>query len=734
MDRTAVQERTEMAARRSMDLRHMLAPKSIAIIGASAEPTRMSGMIVSQIRRFGFAGEVYPINPKYDELAGFKCYKSILELRDTPPDVAVVFVNAEAALKAAQDCAEIGVRSLIVLTAGFAETGEEGARLQERLVEICRDAGMPVCGPNTAGLANFNDGFIAFGASGFLGLKDAGRGNVGIISSSGGLATTIMGHCQQRGLGVSHLIGIGNEGITTAADYLSYLVEDPDVDSVICLLEAVRDAQGFLAAADRAMDLGKAVIVMKQGRSDVGLRAIQTHTAALGGAAVDFEAACRGHGIIVVRELTALADQALLATRLGHVRGYDIGVLSLPGGGTSLLADAAREQGFELPTLSQPVKSALQPIVPKIASIANPLDPTAGFGRDTARLRASVETFAMEPGFDIFFFFQSQAEPEYCRMIATTLVESAKIIGKPMMVVWEAGDGLEQGAWKVLRDAGIPLFPCTMDAFTALARHRDHAASVARKAGGSRPDFGPLQRSGFTAPERDDFETLDEWLRALLDAAGINRPGSDIVQTEDEAVAAADRIGYPVAVKLVSSTITHKSDVGGVHLLLKDPESVGAAVRVIRANIAAADIDGILVQQMVEGGTEWLVGVHTDEQFGPLVTVGFGGVLTDLIADAARRPVPVTEADVREMIGELKTAPLLKGYRGRPAGEVQGFVDLVQRVAWAAHELRSVKPEFELNPVIVGPEGTPPLAVDWAGREIDELRAGKQPRPSIGNG
>lgn len=702
----------------SKGLDKMLAPRSIAVIGASAEPTRMSGMIVSQIRGFGFTGEVYPVNPKYTELAGFRCYSSILDLRETPPDVAVIFVGAEAALAAARDCAEIGVGSLIVLTAGFSETGEDGAKLQEQLVEICRKAGMPACGPNTAGLANFNNGFIAFGASGFLGLKSGGQGNIGIISSSGGLATTMLGHCQQRGLAVSHLIGIGNEALTTAADYLSYLVDDPAVDCVICLLESVRDADAFLAAADRAMDAGKTVIVMKQGRSDVGMRAIQTHTAAMGGAAVDFEAACRAHGIIAVRELTALADQALLAVKLGQVSGYDIGVLSLPGGGTSLLADAARENGFELPPLSQAVKDALKPIVPGIAAISNPLDPTAGFGRDTARLRASVETFAREPAFDLFFFFQSQAEPEYCKAIARTLVEASQTIDKPMMVVWEAGEGLEQGAWKVLREAGIPLFPATSDAFSSLARHRDQARFLSRRdAEQGRASYGPLSESDFALPKRSDFVSYDEWLRAVLDAAGIARPQSVVVGSDQEAAEAADRIGYPVAVKLVSSTITHKSDVGGVHLFLKESDAVRQAVGTIFGNVAATDIEGILVQQMIGDGTEWLVGVHSDDQFGPLVTVGFGGVMTDLIADATRRPVPVTRSDVLEMIAELKTAPLLSGYRGKPAGDVEAFIDLVQRVAWVAHLLRSSKPEFELNPVIVRPQGTPPIAVDWAGRQ-----------------
>lgn len=696
-----------------MNLGNLLAPRSIAVIGASADPKRMSGMITSQIRNFGFAGEVYPINPKYDEVAGFRCYDTILDLRPTPPDVAVIFVGADLALEAAEQCADIGVGSLIVLTAGFSETGADGMAKQRRLVEICRAANMPACGPNTAGLANFNRGFVAFGASGFLGLSRSGTGNVGIISSSGGVATTILGHCRQRGLGASHLIGIGNEAVTTAADYLGYLVDDPDVACVICLLEAIRDADAFFAAADRAVARGKQVIVMKQGRSDVGLRAIRTHTAAMGGTAIDFEAACRAHGILVVRELAALADQALLATRLPALASYDLGVLSLPGGGTSLLADAAREHGFDLPELSPSVAETLRPMLPDIAAVANPLDPTAGFGRDSARLAATIETFAADPAFDIFFFFQSQAEPEYCKMIAHILVEVSARVGKPFAVVWEAGEGLEDGAWKILRDAGIPLFPQTVDAFAALARHRAHAAFVARRDAPEAKDFGPLA-NGLALPRRCSFDTTDAWLRAILDAAGVPTPRAEIVATEDAAATAAEAMGFPVAVKLVSASIAHKSDVGGVHLGLRNGPAVRAAVRSIHDNVPKDAVDGILVQQMIEGGTEWLVGVHTDEQVGPLVTVGFGGVLTDLIQDVARRPVPVSRAEVLEMVGELRTAPLLRGYRGAPPGEVQGFVELVQRVAWLAHELRAEAPEFELNPVIVRAAGLPPVAVDCA--------------------
>ena len=544
-----------------MNLKPMLVPSSIAVIGASADPKRMSGMIVSQIHRFGFEGEVYPINPKYEQLAGFKCYPSIRDLARTPPDVAVVFVNAEAALEAVEDCIEIGVRSLIVLTAGFSETGEDGVQLQECLARRCCQAGIPVCGPNTAGLANFNAGFVAFGASGFSGLAAKGGGDVAVISSSGGLATTMLEHCRQRGLGVGHVIGIGNEAVTTAADYLGHLVDNSQVRCIVCLLKSIRNAEGFFAAADRAVARGKQIIVMKQGRSEVGLRSIRTHTAAMGGAAVDFEAACRAHGIIIVRELSALANQALLATRLGRLTGYDIGVLSLPGGGTSLLADAAGEHGFELPPVSPAVAEALLPILPRIAAVANPLDPTAGFGRDTAKLMAAVEIFACDPAFDLFFFFQSHAEPEYCKNIAQVLVKASGRIGKPIIVVWEAGAGLEEGAWRILRDAGVPLFPATVDAFAALARHKWRQDFEARAKGKEQGNFGPLQEAGLVAPDRGGFDSSDKWLSALLDAAGVPRPSAQVVQSLDEAVLAAESIGYPVAVKLVSSTITHKSDV-----------------------------------------------------------------------------------------------------------------------------------------------------------------------------
>lgn len=693
-------------------LKLMLAPRSMAVIGASSDPKRMSGMIVDQARRLGFQGEVYPINPRYEELAGFRCYPSVLELADNPPDVAVIYLNATAAVAAARECAQIGVGSLIVLSAGFSETGEEGAALQQELAEICRDAGMAMCGPNTAGLANFNVGFVAYGSSGFSGLSAQGGGDVAIVSSSGGVGTTLMAYCQARGLGVSHLIGIGNEGVTTAGDYLSALVDDPSVSAIVMLLESIRDRHTFFDAADRARAAGKRIIVMKQGRSDVGMRSIQTHTAAMGGSAADFEAACRAHGIVVVRELRALADQALLAAQLPPTRGWRIGVLSLPGGGTSLLADAASENGFTLPPLSDAVAGELRPILPSIASVGNPLDPTAGFGRDSERLQHTVELFASSDTFDVVFFFQSHSEPAYCTAIATALIEARKTMTKPLIVVWEAGPGLEE-AWSMLRQARIPLFVSTTDAFSALARHRASVEWAARGA----EDYGPIADT-FTPPRRDGSK---EWADELLDAMGVPRPASAEATDAAQAVAAAERIGFPVVMKLKSSTITHKSDVGGVRLGVADAREVAESFEGIRAAVTAAAgadaFEGVEVQQTIPSGVEVLLGVHTDEQVGPLVTIGFGGVLTELISDITSRPAPLTRTDVLEMIDEVKVGRLLRGFRGSPPAEIDAFVELVQRVSWAAHVLAPTSPEFELNPVIVGEQGTAPVAVDWVVRE-----------------
>ena len=716
-------------------LNALLEPRSVAIVGASANLTRMSGVIVSKLRQFGFTGEVYPVNPRYDEIAGFPCLPSVTDLKDRPPDVAVVYVRADEAVRVARQCAEIGVRALVVLSAGFAETGAAGRELQDELTQIVTANKMALCGPNTAGMANFNYGFVAFGTTNVTSVDSFEPGDIALISASGGLAASILSYSRARHMGLSQLIGIGNEAVTTAADYLDVLIDRPEVRCVLTLLESLWEPEAFFAAADRALAAGKPVIMLKQGRSEVGMRAMLTHTAALGGRHAAFEAACRAHGVVMARDLKEMVDLAMLATRVPRSDGYRLGVVSLPGGGKPLVADAASDHGFEVPPLSESTAAALRPILPPIAVAENPVDPTAGFGRDGERFRNGLRTFWNDPNFDVAVFYQSATEPAYSQTLADNVVAVAGEIGKPLVAVWESGPGLEDGAWATLHRSGIPLFATADACFAALAAHRRYAAMRESFEPEAARDYGPLAGTG-----RDLLAGLDltapEAATLLLDRIGVARPASVVATSAEQAVSAAAAMAGPVAMKLHRPALTHKTEAGGVRLNLTDQAQVAAAFDEIRAAVSrlpgSPALESVLIQQMVPDGVEILVGVHTDEQVGPVLTVGLGGVLTELLGDVAHHPVPVSRTAAHEMISQLRGAPLLQGFRSTPRRDQDALVDIVLRVSWAAHQLRESAPELELNPVMVHDQGDGAVAVDWVfdvaaastgGRSVKEVDA-----------
>lgn len=693
-------------------LEPLLRPESVAIVGASADTHKISGVIARQLGRLGFEGDIYPINPRHESINGLRCYEGLAELPRVP-DVVVIFVNAVAAVEVAEQAAALGVKALAVLTGGFAEVGAEGRALQERLVQIARAAGMAMCGPNTAGLANFNSRFVAYGTSGILTLDHVEKGEVAIVSSSGGLGGSIISYLRSRLTGVSHIVGIGNEAVTSAGDFMEAFVEDDEVNCIVVLLEAVRDPESFFAAADHAARVGKPIVLMKQGRSDVGLRSVMSHTAALGGAATAVDASMRAHGVVQVRDLSALADYAMVFTRLPNVTGYRLGVLSLPGGGTSLMADAAREQSFELPGFSDATVERLGEILPSIATASNPLDPIAGFGRTPGKLERALEIFDSEDNFDVLVFFQSSAQPSYADDLADAIIRTKETMGKPLLCVWESGPGIEP-AWDRLHRAGIPVFSSARACFAALAAHRWYAEYRAQLDDPDAQDFGPLASQPESALVAD-ATALPE--RDLLDRIGVPRPGDVLVGSAEAAAAAAAELRAPLAVKLGMETVLHKTEVGGVKLEITGPDAVSAAFAEIAAAVADRVVTDepvkVLIQEMIPNGVELLIGISTDAQMGPILSIGFGGVLTEIVNDVARRPVPVSRADVRTMLDELRCAPLLHGFRGAPAADVEALVDLVLRLSWAAHSLREFSPEWELNPVIVVPEGEGAMAVDW---------------------
>ena len=649
------------------NLRFLLRPRSVAVVGASGVPTRIGGIIVRLLARHRFPGAVYPINPKYDNIEGFTCYPTLDAVPgDRPIDAAIVYLPLAAVTATVRACGERGVKGVVVISSGFAELGGEGVRLQEELAATANAYDMAMCGPNCAGIANFLADFVAYGTTNFIDLQDIEKGPVALLSASGGLGNTIFTYCQERHVGLSHLIGVGNEAVSTAADYLHLLVDDPDVGVVVGNIEAVRNPRRFFEAADRAAVARKPIVVLKGGRSEAGRHSIMTHTAALGGSPEAFAGAFRQHGVIQVNDLDELADCAMLLTRMEPCTARRLGVFSLPGGGTGLVSDLAADHGFEVPDLTPETIARLADILPDIAIPKNPLDPTAGFGRDSAKMHTALKTFASDPNIDILVFFPLASQVDYSQKLAEDLLAVKDEIGKPIVAIWTAGRDLEPGAWRTLHQGGVPLFVQTGPAFRALALARRYAEHLAGLGDPEARDLGPFAgqrarplRLGDTAAER-----------AELARFGIRLPRTELATSAAGAAETVAALGGPAAMKIASPDIAHKTEAGGVALgIASADEARDAFDRIVasaRAHQPGATIDGVEVQEMIPEGVEMLLGLSTDDQLGPVLTVGLGGVLTEVLGDVAQRPVPVSRAEARRMLKELRGARVLDGFRGRP--------------------------------------------------------------------
>jgi acetyltransferase len=683
------------------------------VIGASGNPTRIGGLIVRLLARHHFPGAVYPINPKYDEIQGFRCYPSLADVpAEIDIDVAVIYLSADKVVEVVRACGERGVKGLVVITSGFAEVGGEGVQLQAELTAAANPYNLAMCGPNCAGIANFNADFLAYGTTNFIDLEHIEKGGVALLSASGGLGNTIFTFCQERHVGLSHLIGIGNEAVSTSADYLDALVDDPSVSVILGNLEAVRDPRRFFAAADRAAEGGKPIVVLKGGRSEAGQHSIMTHTAALGGSPEAFAGAFRQHGIVQVHDLDEMADCAMLLTRIMPTVGRRIGVFSLPGGGTGLVADLAADYGFVVPNLAPETIAELKGILPDIAIPKNPLDPTAGFGRDSEKMQSALKAFSADPNIDILVFFPLASQVDYSLKLAEDLVAVKDDIGKPIVAIWAAGRQLEPGAWRRLHQAGIPLFVQTEAAFRALARVRRYAEFQAGQADPESSDFGPhLGREAQVLENRDAAS-----LRAELARFGVRLPRTQLVTSAAEAAKAVLSMGGAVAMKIASPDIAHKTEAGGVRLGIAGADAAGRAFEEIvanaRARSPAALIDGVEVQEMIPEGVEILLGLSTDDQLGPILTVGLGGVMTEVLRDVSQRPVPVSRAEARRMLAELRGARVLKGFRGRPPADVEALLDTMLGLSALGVAWRELNPEVDLNPVVVLERGKGAFAVD----------------------
>jgi acetate---CoA ligase (ADP-forming) len=674
-------------------LGHLFAPRSIALVGVPGDLSRPGARPLHFLRRHGYSGRLYPVNPRHRAVGDLPAYADLDALPEVP-DVAWIGLPAAQAPDAILACGRAGVRFAVVLGAGFAETGEEGVMEQERLRESARRAGVRVLGPNTVGFVNAWDR-VALTFSTVGKLDALVPGPVAVLSQSGGVGGCLVDRAADRGLGVGLFVSTGNEADLTLADYLDWLVEDGRARAVACLVEQVRDPARMAAAVGNAARRGVAVVALKLGASPTGSRAARSHTGALAGGRDAWHAWARAAGLMEVTELEHLVETAVHLTRAPALEGPRMAMVTSSGGVAVLLADALEPRGFTFTPLAGETVERVETLLPPYVTVANPLDITAGLPDET--FGEVLATVGRDRGVDVVVVPLTMASAGRGAARAEQVVKAARAATKPLVVCWPGGRLVRDG-FRALDEAGVPLFPTVSGCAAALG------AALAFRLVQARP---PRRVPPVPTVRAPDGAGPVPWAvaRDLLVGAGVRLAPEVVVRDEDEARAAAPKLRYPVAVKVLGPM--HRTDVGGVRLGVATLADLVAAVRALRPLGEAC-----LVQPMVEG-VEVLVGALRDPELGPFVMVAPGGVRAELYGERAMAPAPCDAVDAEGLVRECRALDaLLGGYRGERPADRLALVETITRTAALAAGLGPRLVAVDLNPVIVGPAGAGATVVD----------------------
>lgn len=678
----------------------LLSPRRVAVIGASADPAKTAGRPVAYLRKHGFAGDIHPVNPKAERIGDLPCYPDIASLPEVP-DVGIVLLGAERAHQAVRDLAARGCAAAIVLASGYTETGEEGARRQKQLIEAAGP--MRILGPNTIGLVNLTDG-IVLSATGALEMDQFPVGGIGVVSQSGGILGALLSRAAARGIGLSKLIATSNEVDLELADFIEHLADDPATRVIALYVETVRHPQKFRAACLKAARAGKPVVAFKIGRSEAGAKAAVSHTGAMAGADRMYDALFKQVGVIRAMSFADLLDvPAALATGR-RLHGPRVAVLTSTGGVGTLVSDDLGVAGFDTPAPDAATADALRALQTGSEAVLdrNPIDVTlAGLRPDL--LRGAIRALLASPGYDALVIIvgsSSLAQPE---LMAGAIQDCLPETDKPVLA-YVSPHAPEIGA--LLTRRGVPAFAAAESCTAALAGLLQASRFQPPAQAGAAESAEPVRVDDLLA----EFSgSLDEaQAKRLFARFGVPCAAERVVASPAEAEAAATELGGRVVLKILSSQITHKSDVGGVAVGLT-PQTLGERIGRMAADVQAATgvrPDRFLVQEMVGGGTELILGLHRDA-LGTAVLLGMGGITAELFKDTTMRLLPaeggLSRAEALAMARELKTWPLLDGFRGRPQADVAALVDAIVAFSRMAAQLGERLVEAEINPVFVLP-------------------------------
>src|SRR3984893_6855359 len=687
-------------------------PESIALIGASRDLEKIPGRLLSMLRKNDYPGQIYPINPNYGDIDGLKCYPSIADVGQ-PIDLAIVIIPARAVLGALEQCAAANVRNAVIISSGFAEEGGDSAAMQDAIAALAKSTGMTISGPNAEGFYSEVQR-VAATFSPTVDVKPneqpliATRRRIGIVAQSGGIGFAIYHRARALGIALSYVISAGNESDLGAGEFFEYMVQDASTDVILLFIEGIRDVDKFLAAARRAAETGKPVIVTKVGRSGAGERAAASHTASMAGWSAAYDAVFAKYGFIVSNDLDEAVTIAAVLTTNPPPKGDRVAVLTVSGGAGIWGADTVSLQGLQVPELSERIQGEIKKLLPSYGSTRNPIDVTAQ-GVHSGGLQRSIDLLDVSDEVDAILVVLSLSSDTRMPFKQAELKPVIDAQRKP--IVFYSYTLPSDFARRELAASGAVVLSGLTHAGVAMRKMVDRARfkppplvdAVALP-----PRDIPAHLKSATLSEADS--------KALLRDAGIALPDEVLVTDKSALDTAIARVGFPLVMKVQSPDIPHKSEVGGVRVNIATKGEVFLAYQALLENARRhrpdAVIQGVLVSPMAKKGVEIIIGTMCDATFGPMIMVGFGGITTELFRDVIYRPAPVSAVEAAGMLAELKAAPLLNGFRGAAKADVAALSQLIAQVSVLAAQYSAQISEIEINPVLVHAEGQGVTIVD----------------------
>ncbi|MDI6790943.1 MAG: acetate--CoA ligase, partial [Thermodesulfobacteriota bacterium] len=689
-------------------LEHFFSPASVAIVGASRQPGKVGHDVLKNMMSYGYQGQIYPVNPAATEILGIKAYPNLASVPG-PVDLVVICVPAPHVIQVVEECAARKIDSIVVITAGFKEVGPEGARLERELKDAINRYGIRMVGPNCVGLIDTASGVNASFAAG-MPLK----GNIGFFSQSGALCVAILDWSLAEDIGFSKFVSLGNKTDISEIEMLLALSEDPETKVVLGYLEGINDGLAFMDVA-RAVSKKKPIILIKSGTTASGAKAASSHTGALAGSEAAFQAAFRQSGVIRAHSINDLFNYALAFAYQPLPKGPNIAIITNSGGPGIIAADACDRSNLILASLNKETVDKLRKILPPIASFYNPVDIIGDAGAE--RYRDTLAVIQADDQVHAILVLLTPTAMVDVAETARAVAELAKQSPKPVFASFLGKKRVEEGR-KILLREGIPHYNYPEDAIAAMDsmyRQRLWVDEPPRTHLCYLADRDKVWQIFDRVRDENRNQLIEAEAREVLQAYGFKVPANILARTSKEAVAAANSIGYPVVMKIASHQIVHKSDIGGVILGIKTAKEAERAFFEItsraRNRAPQAPILGVMVQEMITGGREVILGLSKDPQFGTLIMFGLGGVYVEVLKDVSFRVVPLAREDAREMVREIRSFPLLRGVRGEQSVDIEAVEEALLIMSQLAQDFPEIV-EADVNPLLAKSRGEGVIAVD----------------------